>query len=464
MRNNRFTLPTLILAFLFLLAGCAPEDDGPSVSTPAPTPTPPAFKIPSVPANTEESVANYGSLTVEEQLKHHSIAHLVRSVAYASPGEEYYEAVRTYIIAYMGEGGVSLPEGFTVSAPDGVPLYVEGDTQGEDAPSAQFFITSFNMPEGEGHVLASVLELESGYLSGAELPRYIARAVLVPESPKSTEYFLCDTDADGSLDYAFRFYTPGVPYEQSESECYIVHLNDWRFTAESVTDTAWAQFKAGYERFAADYTMRENVKKGVNLTALTPERCSKLSKNGKNGTVKLDKLYADTAELTVGYTYKNGVSQWELSLECPDGVLTGGFSADGATYHDTSIACADLTGDGKEEFLFSVIPHEALNAGGELHVFTRSDGTLKEIFTVCDGNPPRKQAQYASSYFLIPGGFTYSDGTAAGGFSDIYTRAACISTAGFNLLRITADKGEKSAHTYLWWNGESFEVIAQKAA
>jgi hypothetical protein len=464
MRNDRFALYALILALLLLFTGCVPEDNGPSVSTPIPTPTPPAFLMPSVPANTEKSVAAYPSLTMEEQIVSQSIAHLIQTVTDASPGEKYYETVRAYITAYMASGGVTLPEGFTVSASEGVPLYVEGDTEGEDTPSAQFFITNFNAPEGNEHVLSTVLELESGYLSGSDFPRYIARAVLVANHPKSTEYFLNDTDGDGSLDYAFRFYTPGVPYEESESECYIVHLSEWRFTAESVTCEAWAEAKAEYERFALDYTMRENVKKGINLTALTPERYSALSKNGKSGMVELDGLCANTAELAVQYTYKDGTSEWQLTLNGSEGVLTGGFTADGITYYDTSIACVDLTGDGKEEFLFSIMPHESAGSGGELHVFTQNDGALLEIFTVCDGNPSQKQTQYASSYFSIPDKFTYSDGTIANGFSDMYSRAACISTAGVNLLRITADKGQESAHTYLWWNGENFEVIAQKAA
>jgi len=461
MRNDRYALFAFILTLLLLLSGCAPADDGPSITTPIPTPTPPAFPMPTVPANTEESVGAYPTLTIEEQFQCHSIAHLIQTVTNASPGEEYYETVRAYITAYMRAGGMSLPDGFTVSASEGVPLYVEGDTEGEDIPSAQFFVTSFNAPEGNEHVFSTVLELESGYLSGSEFPRYIARAVLVAKSPKSTEYFLYDTDGDSSLDYAFRFYTPGVPYEESESECYIVHLSEWRFTAEPVTSEAWAEAKVEYERFAAEYNMRENVKKGINLTMLTPERYTKLSKNGKSGTVELD---LDTAQLTVNYTFKNGTSEWALTLNGTEGALSGGFTADGITYYDTGIACMDLTGDGKEELLFSVIPHETEGSGGELHVFTQDGGALLEIFTVCDGNPSQKQAQYASSYFSIPDKFTYSDGTKANGFSNMYTRAACISTVGFNLLRITADKGQESAHTYLWWNGESFEVVAQKAA
>lgn len=460
MKSDRFVLSALILMLLLVFTGCVAEDSGPSVPTPIPTPTPPAFKMPSVPANTEESVEIYPSLTMEEQIATHSIAHLIQTVTNASPGEEYYEAVRAYIITFMAEGGVTLPEGFTVSASEGMPLYVDGDTVGENTPSAQFFATSFNAPEGDKHVLSTVLELESGYIVGSQFPRYIARAVLVAKSPKSTEYFLHDTDNDGSLDYAFRYYIPGVPYEESESECYVIHLNEWRFTAEPVSTEAWYKSKAEYERFAAEYSMRENVKKGINMTVLIPERYLKLSKNGKNGAVEID---LNTEELTVNYTCKNNTSTWELVLEGSDGILSGGFTADNMTYFDTSIGVMDLTGDGKKEILLSVVPFEAVS-GGELHVFTQDNSALVEILTVCDGNPSQKQTQYAASYFNIPDSFTYSDGTAASGFSNMYTRAACVSASGINLLRITADKGQESAHTYLWWNGGTFEVVAQKVA
>ncbi|MEN6471751.1 MAG: hypothetical protein ABFC62_09825 [Clostridiaceae bacterium] len=456
------------VALALLFAGCAGARVE-RVPTPAPTPTPAAFAMPAVPANTEESFQSYGTLTLEEQLKCHSIGRLVYTAAHSEPGADYYEAVRAYVIAYMAEGGVELPEGFTVSDDSGTALYFEGDAEGESAPAARFYVTDFNAAQNDRSVLASVLELESDYLSGEDFPRYIARAVLVPESPKSEEHFPFDADHDGSLDYAFRFYLPDVAYEESQSECYIVRLEDWRFVQERVTPEAWAAAKEGYASYGEAYAMRENVKKGVNLSALSLEHALSLEtpytgKGGK-GVYTVKNLFlptGETAALTIKYLYENGASRWELSLDAPGGALTGGFGA-GAFYYETSVLCTDLTGDGGEEVILSVMPRDGGGAGGELHVFTARSGALEEILTICDGDPAEAQAKYAASYLVVPDGFTYADGTSAPGFQGVYTRATGISTAGFKLIRVTAERGGVIAQTYLWWNGDSFEIVRQKA-
>ena len=153
---------------------------------------------------------------------------------------------------------------------------------------------------------------------------------------------------------------------------------------------------------------------------------------------------------------------WELSLDAPGAALTGGFAC-GAGYYETSVLCADLTDDGGEEIILSVMPRDGGGMGGELHVFTARNNALEEILTVCDGDPAEAQAKYAASYFVAPDGFTYADGEQAYGFGGVYTRATGISTAGFKLLRVTAERDGISAQTYLWWNGDSFEIVWQKA-
>ena len=215
--------------------------------------------------------------------------------------------------------------------------------------------------------------------------------------------------------------------------------------------------------------MRENVKKGVNLSALSLEygsaRDTPYAGRAGKGSFTVEGAFlseAETAVLTVTYLYENGVSAWELSLEGPDGVLVGGFRADAGLY-GTSMLCADLTGDGVKEIMLCVLPQDGGGAGGELHVFTARNGALEELLTICDGNPAEAQARYADSYFLIPDGYTYADGAKATGFQGMYTRATGISTAGFNLLRVTAERDGVTAQAYLWWNGDAFESVWQKA-
>ena len=471
MKRNRFALCALVAAFLLVLTGCAAENNvGEATPTEPPTPGP-AFAMPELPANTEESLVTYDSLTLDEQLACHSIGRLVHLAAEDDPGTDYYEAIRTYITSYMAAGGVTLPEGFTVSEDDGTELYLQGDAQGESAPAAKFYITNFNAPEGGESVIASVIELESDYLAGDDFPRYIARAVLTPQSPKSTESFLFDVDGDGSLDYAFRFYVPNTEYDQSQSECYIIHLKDWRFEAQGVTPEAWAEAKKGYEHYCAVYAMRENVKKGINLLAESFEHPSTLltpyNGSGSRGTYMVNGLYEAQGEagtFTVKYLYEDGISTWELSLALSQQTLEGGFSAGaaGAALYETGLLCVDLTEDGKEEIILSVMPQGG-TTGGELHVFSERDGMLKEILTVCDGNPEQKQAQYEGSYFLIANDYVHKDGVAVSGLNNVYTRATCISTSGLKVLRITAEGNGTTAQTYLWWNGEAFEVVYQAA-
>ncbi len=471
MKRNRFVLCALFAALLLVLTGCAAENNV-GEATPSASPTPgPTFAMPELPANTEEALVQYDSLSLDEQLACHSIGRLVHLAAEDNPGTDYYETIRTYITSYMASGGVTLPEGFTVSQDGGTELYLEGDTQGESAPSAKFYITNFNSPEGGESVIASVIELESDYLAGDDFPRYIARTVLTPQSPKSTENFLFDADGDGSLDYAFRFYVPNTEYDQSQSECYIIHLKDWRFEMQSVTPETWAEAKKGYEHYCAVYAMRENVKKGVNLLAQSFEHPSVLltpyKGSGSRGTYTVNDLYevqGETGTFTVKYLYEGGVSTWQLSLALSEQTLEGGFSAGAAdaAMYETGLLCVDLTEDGKEEIILSVMPQGA-TTGGELHVFSERDGVLKEILTVCDGNPEQKQAQYKDSYFVIPDGYVHKDGVSVFGLNNVYTRATCISTSGLKVLRITAERGSTTAQTYLWWNGEAFEIVYQAA-
>lgn len=465
MRMKKNVVITLFAVLLLLLAGCAPEEKPPA-PTSIPTPTPaPTFAMPEVPANTEEGMEAYASLSTEEQMAYHSIGRLVYSAAHISPGADYYEAIRAYVTKFMQDGGAQLPEGFTVSDDPGTALYFPGDEEGKSAPAAKFYATDFHAPEDGERVFASILELESGYLDGEDFPRYIARAVLVASAPKDTEYFAYDADGDGSLDYAFRFYVSGVPYEQSESECYIVHLKNWRFQVEPVTAEAWAEAKKGYDRNNAAYNMRQNVKKGVNLRATSLDAYNSLTKpfrgEGTRGTARIGGLYGGEASLTVDFLYRGGASSWTLALNTPGGVFLGGLQAEGTSYYTANIGCVDLTGDGREEIIFHVEAHEGAGSNEELHVFTQSDGAIKEILTVCDGNPEEKQTQYASSYFLIPNGFTYKNGAKHGDFESNYTRATCITTEGINVLRITSEIGDQTAQTYLWYNGEKFETVYQ---
>ncbi len=447
---------SLLIALLF--TGCTEKPPAASAPTPTPTESVPTPALPEVPVNSEQSLETYGSLTLEEQFEHHSIGRLCSVAASsATPGDDYYEKLRAYVVAYMEGGGIVLPDGFTVSHDPGTPLYYSAEQKKEAGiPPAKVYLTNFNTPEGEDSVFASILELESDYLKGEDFPTYIARAVLTPQSPKSTELFFSDVDGDGSLDYALRFYLADAPEESSE--CYFIRLKDRRFEAESVTLEAWLGAKTGYEQYTSSYVMRLNVKAGTNLTAQALEHYNALSKGASRGKTEVDGLYAGAAALTVKPSYSGGVSSWALSLTTPEGVLAGGFDAEGGQY-DVNMACIDLTGDGKEEIIFSIVPMEG--AGGELHVFTEREGALREMLTICNGNPTQKQAQYADSYFLIPDGFTYVGDAQRGDYMNRYLRATCISTEGINLLRIAAEEGGATAQTYLWWDGTGFEVVYQ---
>ena len=219
------------------------------------------------------------------------------------------------------------------------------------------------------------------------------------------------------------------------------------------------------------YAMRENVKKGINLMAESFEHPSVLltpyKGSGSRGTYTVNDLYEAQGEagtFTAKYLYEGGVSTWELSLALSQQTLEGGFSAGAAdaAMYGTGLLCVDLTEDGKEEIILSVMPQGG-TTGGELHVFSERDGMLKEILTVCDGNPVQKQAQYEGSYFLIGNDYVYKDGVAVSGLNNVYTRATCISTSGLKVLRITAEGSGTTAQTYLWWNGEAFEIVYQAA-
>lgn len=170
-------------------------------------------------------------------------------------------------------------------------------------------------------------------------------------------------------------------------------------------------------------------------------------------------LTLNTIEITAAYQSDTGRTSIQLNgteaIDFFDSVHGGACCLAGGLY--------DLTGDGNAELVIRVRPLSSNAMEGDLHVFRVSE-QIEEILTV-HGRPAENVSEASAALLPLPDGFDYAKAqSVVSGISARCIGVNVISSAGIPpFLRLTHVLNEtETAYTYVYWNGNAFEVFRQE--